>query len=181
MLQTGSWAPVCWEPRSRGNSTGHFSPPCSGLRVGLSDTELGICKQTSAGLLCVCACVREGEPWHAHISATRAAEDELISPSLLGRAGRCGPYAPRRNCSGSSAGVSGPTAELVVPTTLLRGYEVWSVPHRRREGRRSLHPAALCRGWKSSAKESVNVFQWSLIFMWHANQTFSFNSLVLLW
>lgn len=61
-----------------------------------------------------------------------------MSPSLAGGAGRVGVALLCRGGTavGSGAGVSGPTAGLVVvPATLLRRYEGRLVPHRRAEGR----------------------------------------------
>lgn len=78
----------------------------------------------------LCVFVQEVETLHAHGSALWTAADQLISPQV-----GVVLFVPRRNCSGSSAVVNGPTAELVVPTTLLRVYEGWLVPHRRAEGR----------------------------------------------
>lgn len=78
--------------------------------------------------VCLRVCVQEGgksrEPSPAHVGAMQDdAGRAHFSVLVEGRAGRCGPLLPGRNRSGSSAGVRGPTAELVVPTTLLPEYE----------------------------------------------------------
>lgn len=68
-LQTGSWAPVCSEPRCRGNSGGHFSPPWSSCGCGWdrptpSRARLGTADRCGQG--------RASERWRpslAHVSA----------------------------------------------------------------------------------------------------------------
>lgn len=97
MLQTGSWAPVCWEPRSRGNSTCHFSPPWS-CGWDCPKPSWGFENSRPVWVFCMCVCIREEEPSHAHVSAMWTAQDELISPSSSSRVRRCGPL-----CQGGTA------------------------------------------------------------------------------